>query len=737
MRIGTLTQTDLLWLVGSLAQLFRMPFDPNLLLQQLFPPYTTTTLQQALITIGFQLDEKQLGRSCKFTELNLPGIACYKQKLANPKESPGIYSADSASTEEAYTSQSADLGQSEPVLIIKADDERVLFFKAGSEVAETLSVADFTEQFEPVVLCVSLPASQVKSEDGHENETVKSGKFGFRWFIPELLRYKRVWRDVLLASLAIQLIGLATPLFTQVIIDKVVVHQTLSTLTVVGIGLGVFTVFNAIMTWLRQYLVIHTGNRIDAVLGSQVFGHLLRLPLAYFQHRSTGTLVARLHGVETIREFLSGALITLILDLPFLVIFLAVMFYYSWQLTLISLGFLLVITGLSLIVTPQFRSRLNQQFLIGARNQAFLTEYVSGMETVKSLQMESLLEHRYGDYLADYLGAGFQTKRLANTYNVIANTLEQTQSLAILIVGALLVMNNDGFTIGMLVAFQMFAGRLSQPVLRLVGLYQEFQQAHIAVKRLGDLMDMPAEPHTLTPSRTGNGDGNIEIQSLSFRYDEQLPWLYRDFDLTIPAGKAVAIMGPSGSGKSTLAKLLQGFYLPGEGRIKLDGADIRHLAANELRRNFGVVPQETILFSGTIYDNLLIANPQANFEQIVQACRMAEIHGVIEALPKGYQTEIGERGIGLSGGQRQRLAIARALLKRPKILIFDEATSNLDPHTAEHFAKTINQLKGRVTMLFIAHQLPKNLHLDAVVRIGEKIAVVADEKQDAADAIKK
>lgn len=279
-------------------------------------------------------------------------------------------------------------------------------------------------------------------------------------------------------------------------------------------------------------------------------------------------------------------------------------------------------------------------------------------------------------------------------------------------------MNGTEFTIGTLVAFQMFASRLSQPLLRLVGLWQQFQQANISVERLGDVMNAPPEPYSVTPSREMSGQGSIEIKNIAFRYSEQLPYLYQDLSVTIQPGKTIALMGPSGCGKSTLAKLMQGFYQPSDGRILIDGRDIRHLSANELRSYFGVVPQETILFSGTIYDNLLMANPQATFEQVIHACKMAEIHETVEQLPQGYQTEIGERGVGLSGGQKQRLAIARALLKRPKILIFDEATSNLDHETAEHFAKTVNALKGKVTMLFITHALPKALVADDVIRIG-------------------
>jgi subfamily B ATP-binding cassette protein HlyB/CyaB len=401
-----------------------------------------------------------------------------------------------------------------------------------------------------------------------------------------------------------------------------------------------------------------------------------------------------------------------------MVVLLAVMFWYSWQLSLIAIALLLLLSLLSIAVTPLFRNRLNQQFLFGARNQAFVTEYLAGMETVKSLQLEAQLDKRYGGYLASFLAAGFDTRQLANSYNTVANALEQLQGIAVLIVGALLVMNNDGFTIGMLVAFQMFSGRLSQPILRLVGLYQEFQQANLAVKRLGDLMNAPTEPYALQPSRTRKQEGHIELQGLAFRYSDNHPWLYRDLNLAIHPGKTTLIAGPSGCGKSTLAKLLLGFYRPQDGRILIDSQDIRHFSANELRQMFGVVPQETVLFSGSIYDNLQLANPHASFEDIITACRLAEIHDVLERLPDGYQTEIGERGIGLSGGQRQRIAIARALLKRPKILIFDEAVSNLDQDTAEQFAQTINKLKGKVTMLFITHQIPKALQVDEVVNLG-------------------
>jgi subfamily B ATP-binding cassette protein HlyB/CyaB len=656
------------WLVGSLCQLGRVPFDAALLLQRFPAPHGRVQLLAALRALGFTTGDGSLTRPA------FPCIAFLKDGL--------------------------------PVLVLKADGRRLLYFEPG---AQKGTVAD-RDAFEPHALF----ARHETDKDVEEG----ARRFGFAWFWGELAKHKAVWRDVLAASLFIQLVALATPIFTQVVIDKVVVHQTTNTLAVIGIALAMFLVFNAGMSWLRQYLVLHTGNRVDAVLGSEVFRHLLRLPMPYFEHRPTGVLIARVRAVETVREFMSGAAVSLVLDFPFLIVFAAVMFFYSWQLALIALATLGFICVLSLAITPLLRARLNKQFLLGARNQAFLTEYVAGMETVKSLQMEPCLESRYDEMLAAYLASGFDARQVSNTYNVAANALEQAMTLAILCVGALLVMRNDGFTIGMLVAFQMFASRLSQPMLRLAGLWQEFQQAAIAVKRLGDIMDVPAEPQGLVPSRAPQARAEIRVAGLAFRYSPEHPYLYRNFSCALEPARLTVLTGPSGSGKSTLAKLLLGFYLPDEGQITIDGHDIRHLSANELRQYLGVVPQDTVLFSGSIYENLIAASPNAGLAEVVNACRIAEIHEAIERLPKGYRTEIGEHGAGLSGGQKQRLAIARALLKRPRALIFDEATSSLDLATAEKFAQTVNKLKGAATILFIAHQVPRGLAIDEVLTLG-------------------
>jgi len=682
---ATIDPDHLLWVVASLCRAHRLQFDRDLLRGRFPPPCARADLAEAAAALGLRtgvarLDPQSLGR------LPTPSVAWLRES-------------------------------GRPALILRTDGERIVYAEAGSDIPRTSLVRDAWTLFEHEIVV----AARVEEEAPAATREIEDAPrpFGFRWFVPALARHRSIWRDVLLASLAIQVAGLATPLFTQVVVDKVVVHHTYGTLTAVAFGLGMFLVFNAAMTWLRQYLVLHTGNRVDAVLAGEVLRHLLRLPLAYFERRATGVTVARLQGIETIREFITGAAMCFALDAPFLVIVLAVMFCYSWQLSLIALGVVALLAALSALVTPLLRARLDRQFVLGARNQAFLTEYVGAAETVKGLQLEPVLERQYGGYLAGYLSASFSTRQLANSFNVVAGTLEQVMTVAVLLAGALLVMRADGFTIGMLVAFQMFAARMAQPMLRIAGLWQELQQASVAVRRLGDIMNAPAEPHALAAARpAGAAAGAIELRDVSFRYDERQPWLYRDLNLRIRPGTLVLVAGPSGCGKSTLAKLLLGFYQPQAGRILLDRQDIGHLAANELRQAFGVVLQESQLFSGTIYDNLAIVNPRANFDEMVAACWQAGIHDTIAQLPQGYRTPVGEHGVGLSGGQKQRLAIARALLRRPRILIFDEATSGLDAPTAEAIARTVNALKGKATILFIAHQVPRGLEVDEVLHIG-------------------
>jgi ATP-binding cassette, subfamily B, bacterial HlyB/CyaB len=693
MVIQNLSAQEFSWCVEASCVLLQRPFQRDIIEQQFAQPHDAESLVSALTGLGIDVKAKPLkGKSLR--KSSFPQLVWLK---AAPSEGEA-----SANT---------------PALLLQADDQQVLLIQPGHATPQAMPLG----AFHGALVHQRGYLLSTRVEAGGDPDTAileaQSRRFGFSWFVPELLRHKRLWQEILLASLVIQLLALATPLFTQTIIDKVIVHRTQSTLFVVLIGMAVFIFFTTVLSWLRQYLVLHTGNRVDAVLGTAVFERLFKLPPLYFQHRPTGVISARLHGVETIREFIASTAVTLILDFPFLLIFVAIMLYYSVTLTAIVLGIMGVVALLSFFVAPIFQRRLQVQFQLGARNQAFVTEYVGGLETVKSLQLEPQLASRYRGYLATYLAAGYATKQLANSYNSLAQMLEQIMTLLVLGVGAWMVMSGEAFTIGMLVAFQMFASRVSQPMLRMVGLWQQFQQAKLSVDRLGDLMNVPTEPYSLQPKRLQASYGRIEFDNLAFRYSDKLPLLYQNLSAQLPAGQTIAIMGPSGCGKSTLAKLMQGFYQPSEGRIVIDGVDIAHLSANELRSHFGVVPQETTLFSGTILDNLQMASPQASFEQIVAACKLAEVNAVIEALPEGYQTEIGERGAGLSGGQRQRIAIARALLKRPKVLIFDEATSALDAPTAESFAKTINSLRGKVTMLFITHGLPRGLQVDTLFQL--------------------
>lgn len=548
-------------------------------------------------------------------------------------------------------------------------------------------------------------------------QAVSPQRFGFGRFVPELLRYKRQWLDVVVASLVLQILALLAPLLTQVIVDKVVVHQTYQTLIVVATALALATLFGALLSYARQSIVLTVSARVDAVMTARVFAHLMAMPLRYFERRPTGVIVARLQAVEPVRQFITGAAATLLLDCPFMLLFLGLMSWYSWQLTLVVCALLSGIGVLTLSIAPALRRRLDQQFRAGASNQAFLTEHIAGIETVKSLQMEPSLAQRFDAQMAAYLAATVSTRRLFNAYQSGVTALERTMTATLLCAGAVLVMRGDGFTVGMLVAFQMLASRFSQPMLRMVGLWQEFAQASIAVRRLGDIMDGPVEPTQQFATSPVTAPAHIEFSGVAFRHAPDRPLLVRDFHLTIEAGRTVAIVGASGSGKSTLLKLLQGHCVPSEGCIRVAGVDIRQWGAGPLRALFGVVPQEVVLFSGSVYDNLTLGNPQAQPQDVIVACKAADIHDTIERLPAGYATQLGEHGVGLSGGQKQRIAIARALLRRAPILILDEPTSSLDRDAEAAIANALAALRGRVTVLVIAHDLPCGLQLDAVVHM--------------------
>ena len=691
-----LAAADVVWAIGSLCNLHRRGFDATAYARRTPPPHTLATLAEGLREAGFEVRVARTGVAT-LARLALPCIAMLR---------------DDEPAEDAGAAPRPAGGGLRPALVVAASADRVVWFPAGARTPKEAPAPAFAAHATGTAILVR--ARDVGNDDDPAGRPATA--FGFRTVLAELARHRSVARDVLLASLALQLAALALPLASQAVIDKVIVHRATGTLAVVGAALALLIAFSAALSWLRQYLIVHTGTRVDAVLGSRVYSHLLRVPLGYFERRPVGVLVARLAGVETVREFLSGAAVTVALDVPFALVFVVVMAFYSVPLTLVVLAAVAALAALSLAVAPPLQRKLNEQFVAGARAQALATEAVGGIETVKSLELEPLFSHRYDEALATWLRAGFSARQLANGYQAAAGALEQALSAAILCFGAWLVMRGDEFTIGMLVAFQMFAARVSQPVLRLAGLWQQFQQAAIAVRRLADVMDVPQEPRSGTASARRD-PARLAFAGLGFRHGEG-PWLVRGFDLDVAPGECVVVTGPSGCGKSTLCRLAAGFAFPTEGAVRLDGRDTRTLAADELRSALGIVPQETVLFAGTVLENLLHAQPHATEEQVERACRRAGVHDAIVARPEGYRTRLGERGVGLSGGQKQRLAIARALLREPRLLMLDEPMSQLDAAAAAEVGATIAALKRTTTVVVVSHVVPPTLAADRIVRLA-------------------
>jgi subfamily B ATP-binding cassette protein HlyB/CyaB len=523
----------------------------------------------------------------------------------------------------------------------------------------------------------------------------------------------------LLASFFIQIFALITPLFFQVVIDKVLVHRGLTTLDVLAFGFLVVSLFDVILNGLRTYVFSHTTSRIDVTLGADLFRHLLRLPLSYFEARRVGDTVARVRELDSIRNFITGSALTLVIDLLFTVVFFAVMYLYSPTLTYIVLGAIPFYVLLAFFVTPVLRARLHEKFNRGAENQAFLVESVNGIETIKAGAVEPQNQRKWEEQLAGYVKANFKANNLGNIASQVASFINKVTVLLILWIGARLVINGE-LSVGQLVAFNMLAARVSGPILRLVQLWQEFQQAGISVQRLGDILNAQAEP-AYSPSRASLPDleGRVTFEAVTFRYSPDGPEILRNISLHIPAGKVIGIVGRSGSGKSTLTKLIQRLYVPQSGRVLVDGVDLAMVDTSWLRRNIGVVLQDNFLFNRTIRENIALSDPAMPMERVVQAAKMAGGHEFILELPEGYDNEVGEHGCNLSGGQRQRIAIARALITNPKILIFDEATSALDYESEHIIHQNMRYIcKGR-TVFIIAHRLSAVREADHIIVIDK------------------
>jgi len=543
-----------------------------------------------------------------------------------------------------------------------------------------------------------------------------SDVFDLRWFISAVHRYRRVIGEVLIASFFIQLLGLVSPLFFQVVVDKVLVHRSLSTLDVLMIGLAIVAVFEVVLGALRTYVFSQTTNKIDVELGARLFDHLLALPMAYFANRRVGDSVARVRELENIRNFITGSALTLTIDLLFTFVFFAVMFLYSATLTYIVLASLPFYILISVIVTPIFRRRLDEKFRRGADNQAFLVESVGAAETVKAMAVEPQMRQRWEEQLAGYVRASFRTQTLGNIATQVVQFINKGTMVLTLYFGAKAVIAGD-MTVGELVAFNMLAARVAQPVLRIAQIWQDFQQTRISVERLGDILNAPRELAQRSAASLPRMQGAIRFEHATFRYRLDGPAVLSDISLDIPAGQMVGIVGPSGSGKSTLARLVQRLYTPEGGRVFIDGIDLAMVDTTWLRRQIGVVLQQNVLFNCSARENIALADPGMPLERVTAAAALAGADEFILELPHGYDTIIGERGASLSGGQCQRIAIARALLANPRILIFDEATSALDYESERIIQDNMRRIAAGRTVIVIAHRLSAVRGADRIVTL--------------------
>ena len=592
----------------------------------------------------------------------------------------------------------------------------VVLQKAGDPTPSQVTLVEFDALFADQWI-----EAELRVALAHVNANPQSAgeKFGVTWFWQALQKYKRLMGEILLASLFVQIIALITPLIFQVVIDKVLTHRTLSTLDVMVMALFVVSVFEVALGAMRHYLMSHTTNRVDVELGAKLFKHLLHLPLSYFESRRSGDTVARVRELENARNFLTGQALSSWLDLIFAVVYLAVMFYYSVWLTLVVLAALPVFFGASAAITPLLRKKLEDKFALGAENQTYLVETVTSMETLKSHAVEPQWQREWERRLASYVHTAFEGGHLGLATNQFISLASKLLSVALLWLGARLVIDGD-LTVGGLIAFNMFSSRVNAPVLKLSSLWQDFTQMKVSIKRLGDIMDAQPEP-SFEPGRTTPPEvkGRLTLEHVTFRYAPNVQPVLTDVSLDIPPGEVVGVVGVSGAGKTTLIRLLQRLYTPEQGHVLLDGVDLNLVDTSWLRRQMGVVGQDTLLFNRTVRENIALANPGVGMDAIWQAAQLAGAHEFILRLPDGYETVIGERGSKLSGGQRARIAIARALVNSPKILLLDEATASLDYESERVIHDNMARIAQGRTVLIVAHRL-------STLRMANRIFVLEE-----------
>ncbi len=526
--------------------------------------------------------------------------------------------------------------------------------------------------------------------------------FRLRWFIPEFFRQRKLLAQVATAIIAMSLIGLAIPIFFQLVVDKVLVHESLNTLTVLGVGVMVMLVFNAALEYLENYFLLFATNRIDIRLATRTFAKPLSLPVDFYERISSGVLIKHMQQTEKIRSFLSGSLFFSALELLSLVVFLPFLLYYSVKLTIVVLAFTLAMALVIAVLIKPFQIRLEELYLAEGKRQGMLVETIHGIRTVKSLALEPTQQRKWNDTAAYAITRYFRVAKISMTARTLSNFLEKSMFVAIIWIGAHSVFAGT-LSVGALIAFQMLSGRVTAPLVRIVGLVHEYQQTALSVRMLGVVMNCPGEQ--VGGSLHHQLRGEISIENVSFQYTPDGPRVIKDCNLHIPPGTTVGLVGRSGSGKTTLTKLLQGLYPLQAGIIKYDGIDIREIDRASLRSNIGIVLQDNYFFYGTVRDNLTLTKREASMEEVIYAARMAGADEFIQKMPKGYDSILEENASNLSGGQRQRLAIARALLPNPRLLIFDEATSALDPESETLVRKNLKMIARNRTVFIISHRL--------------------------------
>lgn len=589
-------------------------------------------------------------------------------------------------------------------ILLKVQDEKYLVVLHNENAPKILTREEFDALYEGEIILV-IPR---KYQD-------RELKFGIKWFIPTIVKYKTPLLEVLLAAFVIQVFGIFSPMITQSVIDKVLSHNSLTTLDVLVVGLIIITIFESLLSVARNYVFTHTTSKIDVILSCRLFKHLFSLPLRYFESRRVGDTIARVRELENIRRFLTGVPLNTVLDALFIIVYVIIMYFYSVKLTNITLLSLPILAGITAIITPILKERLDDKFKAGADQQSYLVEAVNGVQTIKSFAVEPNVQQKWEGLLADYTTANFRTTMLGNVAGTLAQMVQKCFDIAILYFGAKLVIEGE-LTVGQMVAFRMLSGRVSQPVMRLVQMWQEFQQTSMSIRRLGDIFNSKPEPARVSgQSQLPEIKGNIIFDKVSFRYRPDASEVIKNMTFRIPANKVIGVVGRSGSGKSTISKLIQRLYIPETGKIMVDGVDLALADPVWLRRQIGVVLQESFLFHASIRDNIALQNPAASMDEIIYAAKIAGAHDFIVELSEGYDTIVGERGTGLSGGQKQRIAIARALLTNPKILIFDEATSALDYESESIIQNNLKKICENRTVIIIAHRLSTLKDADAIM----------------------